>query len=56
MNLSDIPLANVARLDFALGPVLITSEDLIHTLAGDVLMPCGARWAMIWKLIKPRVP
>ncbi|HTL59900.1 MAG TPA: hypothetical protein VL361_29785 [Candidatus Limnocylindrales bacterium] len=46
-------VAHVAQLNFGLGPVLITYEDLICTLAGGLLMLCGARWAVVKKLFKP---
>jgi len=49
-------IAHVAQLDLGLGPVLITYEDLLCTLAGAVLLVSGARWSTLGKLFKPRVP
>ena len=46
-------VAHVTQLNFGLGPVLITYEDLICTLAGGLLILCGARWALVKKLFKP---
>jgi hypothetical protein len=46
-------VAHVAQLDFGLGPVLITYEDLICTLLGGALMLCGARWSTLMKFLKP---
>jgi uncharacterized membrane protein YeaQ/YmgE (transglycosylase-associated protein family) len=49
-------LANVTQLNLGLGPVLITYEDLLFTLAGGVLMILIVRWSSIMKLIKPKAP
>jgi uncharacterized membrane protein YeaQ/YmgE (transglycosylase-associated protein family) len=49
-------VAHVTQLNLGLGPVLITYEDLLCTLAGGVLMLCGARWSAILKLFKGPVP
>ena len=46
-------VAHVAQLNFGLGPVLITYEDLICTLAGGLLMLVGVRWALVKKFLKP---
>jgi len=49
-------VAHVTQLNLGLGPVLITYEDLLCTLAGGVLILCGARWSTIIKLVRPRKP
>ncbi len=49
-------VAHVAQLNFGLGPVLITYEDLLCTLVGGLLILGGARWLKLLKMFKPRVP
>ena len=46
-------VAHVSQLNLGLGPVLITYEDLLCTLAGGLLMLCGARWSTLMKFLKP---
>jgi uncharacterized membrane protein YeaQ/YmgE (transglycosylase-associated protein family) len=46
-------VAHVAQLDFGLGPILITYEDLICSLVGGLLILGGARWLKVFKIGKP---
>ncbi len=47
-------VAHVAKLNFGMGPVLITYEDLLCSLAGGVLILGGTRWFGLFKAVKPR--
>ena len=46
-------VAHVGQLNFGLGPVLITYEDLICSLAGGLLILGGTRWFKLLKVVKP---
>lgn len=46
-------VAHVAQLDFGLGPILITYEDLICSLVGGLLILGGAKWLKVFKIAKP---
>jgi uncharacterized membrane protein YeaQ/YmgE (transglycosylase-associated protein family) len=52
-------IANIARIDLGLGPILITYEELFFSLLGGVLLIVAARWAgikkMVTKPVKPTV-
>ncbi len=46
-------VAHATQLNLGLGPVLITYEDLLCSLAGGVLILGGTRWFRLLKIFKP---